>query len=158
MIFRNDLLEQIFARLDLLRSSRSRRIDDRSADHLAGRIYHGQLTARTECRIPAKHYLSCDRRLHKKLLKILSKYYNCSVLRFLRKFVADLPLDGRCDQPVITVLHRLLQNRRRIRIIPAYRLLLQISKNLLLRRLYFYIQELFLFPSVQRQDPMPRQF
>ena len=73
VILWNNLFQQIFCCLDLLRSRRRCRINYSRADYFSGRIYHSKLASGTECRIPSKHNLSDDRRLHQKLLQILSK-------------------------------------------------------------------------------------
>ena len=157
MIFRNDLLQQVFTGLDLLRRRRRGRIDDRRPEHLAGRIHHSQLTAGSEGRIPAQHHPSCDGRLHEELVQVLSEYFDGAVLRFLRQFAADLTLNGRSDQPTVAVLHRFLQDRSCVRIILMDRLLLQIAQDIFLGRFHLHRQELLLLTPVQRQDPVPRQ-
>ena len=131
-------------------------IDHLCIEHLPGLIHHCQLTAGTKGRIPAKHYLSCDGRLHQKLLQILSKHIDGAILRFLRQLIPDLPFDSRFDQAVIAVLRHFLQNRCGIFVVRQDRHFLQITKDLLLRRLHFHRQDLFLFSSVQSQYSMTR--
>ena len=82
---------------------RRRREDHRRIQHLSGRIHNSKLTAGTKRRVPAKHYMSCDGRLHQKLFQILAKYMNCSVLCLFSQVTSDLTLDCRCDQTLIAV-------------------------------------------------------
>ena len=102
-------------------------INDYRIQYFSGRIYYCQLTACTECRIPAEHGLSCNRRLHEKLLKILSKYTDCSLFCLLGQKVTDLTLDGRCDQAAVTVFYHFFQRRRCDWIIPCNHTAFQIT-------------------------------
>ena len=99
-----DQFLQCFLRCRYLdRGSGRRRIDYRGIQHFSGWIHYRQLTAGTEGRIPPKHCLPLDGRLHQKLLQVFAKYRNGPILRLLRKVIADLPLDGRGDQALIAV-------------------------------------------------------
>ena len=97
-----------FCCLDLLLRCRCCRINDRRIQHFSGRIDNCQLTAGTERRIPAKHHLSCDRRLHQKLVQILAKHLDRTIFRLLGQCIADLTLNCRGDQTAVTVCDRLL--------------------------------------------------
>ena len=155
IIFRNNFLQQILRCLNLLRCRRGCRINNRRSDYLSGRIDHCKLTSGTECRVPSKNRLSHNRRLHQKLFQIFSEYGNRSILRLFGKIVTDFPLNCRCNQTLIAVLHRFLKRRCRIRIIRMNRLLLQITDNILLRCLDLDRQEFLLLSTVQCQCSVP---
>ena len=56
-------------------------------------IYYSELTACSESRVPTENGLANDRRLHKKLIKVLSKYFYRSVLSLLCQVVTNLSFD-----------------------------------------------------------------
>ena len=158
MILWNNLFQQIFCCLDLLRSRRRCRINYSRADYFSGRIYHSKLASGTECRIPSKHNLSNDRRLHQKLLQILSKHKDCAIFCFFRQFVSQFTLDRRCDQSLIAVGHNLFQNRCCVWIIPADHFLFQITENFLFRCFNLNTQEFFFFSTVECQHTVSGYF
>ena len=158
MVLRNDLLEQIFRRLDLRRRCRRSRINDGCSEHFSGLVHDCQLTSGTECRIPSEYNSSGDRRLHQELVQILSEYFDCTVFRFFRQFVSDLPFDRRRDQTLITVFHNIFQHRPCIWIVPPDHLFFEIPQDVFLRRFDLHRQELLFFPAVQCEDPVSCQF
>ena len=85
---------------------RSRRENHLGIQYLTRCIHNGKLTAGTECRIPAENDLSCNRRLHQKLLQVLSKYGNRTILCLFGKIIADFTLNCRCNQTLIGILDR----------------------------------------------------
>ena len=157
MVLGDDLLQEIFARLDLLGCRRSSRINDSRPDDLSRGINDRQLAPCTECRVPSKDYPACDRRLHEKLMQVFPKDFDCSVFRLLCQFISDLPLDRRSDQPLIAVRRCLPKQGRCIRIVCMDHLFFQIPEDILLGRFYLDCQEFLLLPPVQCQDPVPGQ-
>ena len=154
----DQLLKRLLRLTDLALVGRRGRIDDRRIQHLAGRINDSQLASGTECRVPSKHVAACDRRLHQQLLQVLAKHSDCAILGLLGKIISDLTLDGRLDQPVITVLYRLLQNTFRVRIrIFTDNTALQVTQDLLFGRQHLNRQDLLLLPPVQRQNSVPHK-
>ena len=106
---------------------RGGRINHLGIQDLSGRIHNRQLTTGAEGGIPSKHRFACNRGLHQKLRQIFPKNGNGAVLRLLRQFVADIPLDGRSNQPFIRIDTRLFQDLRRLRRRLRDQLLLQIG-------------------------------
>ena len=129
------------------------RINHRCIQHLSGGIHNCQLTAGTERRIPAKHHLACDWRLHQKLLQILAKYGDRAVLRLLRQCAADLTLDRRCDQTFIAVCNAALQHRCCIGIILRRSPVSPDTRRISLLRCFdLHGQEFLFFTAVDRQN------
>ena len=96
---------------------RSCRKNHPGIQYLARCIHNGKLTACPECRIPSQNYLSCNRRLHQKLLQVLSKHGNCAILCFFGKIIADFTFNCRCNQTLIGILDCCCKQRSGIFII-----------------------------------------
>ena len=122
--------------------------------NFSGRIYHCQLTSCTEGRIPSKNDLSCDWRLHEKLLQIFAKDMDGTVFCCLCKSASDLTLNGRSDETFVTVLNGFLQYRCGIRIVTDDHLFLQITDNLFLRCKNLHSKEFLFLTTVQSKDTM----
>ena len=105
LVLSDHFLHSILGCTDLSLIGRCSRINHCGIQHLSCGIYHCQLTSGTECRIPSKHNLPCNGRLHKKLLQILSKYLDGAIFCLIGKIAADLPFNGRCDQSFVAVIH-----------------------------------------------------
>ena len=119
MILFNHFLNCFFGCFDLGFCGRCGRIYNRCIEHFTGLVNNCQLTAGAECRIPSENNFSHDWRLHQQLFQVLSEHFNRTVFGFLCQIVSNLPLDGRCDQTFIAVLHNCFQNRGGIRIVGA---------------------------------------
>ena len=134
------------------------RENNRCIQYLSGLIHNSQLTAGTECRVPAQHNSACDRRLHQKLLQIFTKDSDRTVLRLLCQLISDLTLDRRCDQSCICICNNLCQNRCCHRIIRCNDLFFQITQDTVCRCFYLYDQHLFLLATVECQNTMTDHF
>ena len=131
-----------------------RRIDHLGIQHLSCGIYHCQLAACTEGRVPAEYHLPGNWRLHEKLLQVLTEHTDSSVLCLFRELTSDLTFNGRRDQSVIGIPDYLQKNRCCIFIVRRNNLLSQILQNSFFRSNYLHHKEFFVFTSVQRKDTM----
>ena len=104
-VFANQRFQCLFCCFDLRLVRRRGRINDRCIKDLSSGIDYRQLAAGTERRIPPKHDLTCDWRLHQKLFQIFTEYGDCSILRFFGQCTADFTLNRRCDQSAVAVCH-----------------------------------------------------
>ena len=124
------------------------RVDYCGIEHLSCRVYDRNLAACTECRIPSKHNLSCNWRLHEKLLQVLSEYLYGTILCFLCQIVSDFTLYGRGNKPVVRILHYLCEYGCYRRSIICDNLLFKIFYDILCRCLYLYCEDFFLLTTV----------
>ena len=133
---------------------RSGGIDHFGIQHFACSVHNSQFAAGSKSRIPAQHCFARNGRLQQKLLQVLSEHRDSAVFRLFRQFAADVPLDGRRNQPFIAVLDSLLQNRCGDRIFLCNHLLLQITQNTFHWRFHSDGEEFFILTPVQGQYPM----
>ena len=111
--------------------------DDLKEEDFTCCIYNCQLTACTERRVPSKYDFACDWRLHQKLFQILAEYMDRAVFCLISKVTADFSLDSRSDQTFVTVFYNCFQNRSCIRVVFFDHSLIQITKDVFLRCIYF---------------------
>ena len=154
MIFFDQFFQCFLCSGNLGRCSRSCRVDHRGIQNFSCRIYHSQLTAGTESRVPSQDYLALDRRLHKKLFQVLLKYLDSAVLGFFRKITADLSFNSGSDEAAVAVFHYCFQSFCSVWIVLCDHLFFQIPKNIFFRSLDLYGKDLFLLSPVDRQDPV----
>ena len=136
-VFVDQIFYGRFCCCNLLLIRRRGRINHGGIEHFSSRIDNSQLASRTERRVPSKDNLACDRRLHQKLLKILSKDLDRTVLCLFGELISDLTLDGRSDQTVVGILDGRLQNRLCLRILFGDDFFLEITQDFFRRRLNF---------------------
>ena len=156
-IFADQHFERVFCCLDLLLVCRCCRIDHCRIQHLSCCIYNSQLAACTECRIPSQNNFTYNWRLHQKLLKVFAKDMNCPILCIFCQTTSDFPLNRRCDQTLVAVLHHFSKNRCCDRIFSYKHLPLDPSKNLFFRCIHLYCEDFFLLTTVQCKDTMSRK-
>ena len=92
--------------------------------------------------------MTCDRRLHKKLLEVCAEYLDGTVLGLFCKLVPDLPFNGRCDKPVVAVGDGGLQYICCIFVVSYDILFLQIPDDLIHRSFKLHSKEFLLLTSV----------
>ena len=143
---------------NLLLVRRRGRINHGGIEHFSSRIDNGQLASRTKRRVPSKDNLACNRRLHQKLLKVLSKDLDRTILCLFGELISDLTLDGRSDQTVVGILDGRLQNRLCLRILFGDDFFLEITQDFFRRRLNFDVQEFFFLTAVQCQHTVSGNF
>ena len=133
-----------------------RGINHLGIQHLSGGIHHRQLTAGAKSRVPAQYHFPRDGRLQQQLFQVLSKHGDSAVLGSLREIIADLPLYGGSDQPLVGILTHGSENRCGHRIILPDQLFLQITQDTLCGSAQLHGQHLLRLSPVQRQHPVPR--
>ena len=158
MVFFNQFFQRIFGCFDFCLIGRSSRINDGGIQYFSGLIHHSQLTSGTKSRIPSENYFAYDWRLHEKLFQILTKYLNGTVLRFLSQITADFPLDSRCDQTLVAVLHHSFQYRSCMRIVFFNHLSFQPGEDFFFRCIDLNGQYFFFFSPVESQHTVTCHF
>ena len=136
-VFLDHSFYSILGSTDLFLSSRSCGINNCCIQNFTCCIYNCQLTACTERRVPSKYDFACDWRLHQKLFQILAEYMDRAVFCLISKITADFSLDSRSDQTFVTVFYNCFQNRSCIRVVFFDHSLIQITKDVFLRCIYF---------------------
>ncbi len=132
------------------------RVNYHGIQYFTGRVNNCQLTAGTECGVPAEYGLSHDGRLHQKLVQVLTEHLNRTVLCLLGQVVTDFTLNCRCNQTLIAVSDSSTERILCIHIIINDNFLLKVTQNLLYRRGNLDTEELFILATVQRQHTMSR--
>ena len=154
MIFADKLFQGFLCGTDLGLIGWCCGINNCGIQNLSGRIYHCQLASGTEGRVPAKNYLSCNWRLHEKLLQIFAKDMDGTVLCCLCKGASDLTLNSRSDETFIAVLNGFFQNRCSVWIIADDHLFFKITDDLFLRCKDLHSKEFLFLTTVQSKDTM----
>ena len=134
------------------------RINDCCIKNLTRTVDNGKLTSCPECRIPSKYITSGDRWLHKKLLKIFTKYLYSSVFCLLCKLISYITLNGRCDKSFITVFDGSSYYFFCFLIITCNNFLLKITDYSFFRCDKFYDKKFFFFTAVYCQYPVTGYF
>ena len=82
---------------------------------------------------------------------------NCPILCIFCQTASDFPLNRRCDQTLVAVLHHFSKNRCCDRIFSYKHLPLDPSKNLFFRCIHLYCEDFFLLTTVRCKDTMSRK-
>ena len=81
-------------------------VDDRRVEHLAGVVHDRHLTSCAVAGVEPQHRLALDGRLHEQLFEVGRKDLHRVLARGFGQLGADLALEGREDQPRVSVLAR----------------------------------------------------
>ena len=152
----NQLFQNFFGLINFF--LRFCRIDHNCVQDLSRWIHNSQFTACSKCRIPSKNRLSFDRRLHQKLMQILSENSHSPLFSLFCQCISYFALHSRRDQSAITVLRCCFQHRCCIWIFLMDDLPFQPSDQRCLWCFNSYVDNLFFFRSVDSQNSVSRNF